>query len=59
MFNNSESVDSSYATMIHFFHDSSSMLQAIANKWIEVIKSFSPIYKEDGITILVGDGVKY
>jgi len=45
--------------MIHFFHDSSSMLQAIANKWIEVIKSFSPIYKEDGITILVGDGVKY
>ena len=49
---------SSYATMIHFFHASSWTLETIANKWIQVVKSFAPIYKEDGLTILVGDGVK-
>jgi hypothetical protein len=49
---------SSYATMIHFFHASSWTLETIANKWIKVVKSYAPIYQEDGITILVGDGVK-
>ncbi|WP_243156085.1 hypothetical protein [Clostridium sp. C2-6-12] len=49
---------SSYATLIHFFHASSWTLETIANKWIQVVKSFALIYKEDGITILVGDGVK-
>lgn len=49
---------SSYATMIHFFHSSSWKLETIANKWCEIVKSFAPIYKEDGVTILVGDGVK-
>lgn len=49
---------SSYATLIHFFHASSWTLETIANKWIRVVKSFAPIYKEDGITILIGDGVK-
>ena len=49
---------SSYATMIHFFHASSWTLEIISNKWVYVVKSFAPIYKEDGITILVGDGVK-
>ncbi|EHJ01994.1 hypothetical protein CDLVIII_5520 [Clostridium sp. DL-VIII] len=49
---------SSYATMIHFFHSSSWTLEAITNKWCEIIKSFAPIYKEDGVTILVGDGIK-
>lgn len=49
---------SSYATLIHFFHASSWKLETIANKWIQVVKSFAPIYKEDGIAILVGDGVK-
>jgi hypothetical protein len=49
---------SSYATLIHFFHASSWTLETIANKWIQVVKSFAPIYKEDGITILIGDGIK-
>ena len=49
---------SSYATLIHFFHASSWKIETISNKWIQVVKSFAPIYKEDGITILVGDGVK-
>jgi len=49
---------SSYATMIHFFHASSWTLETIADKWIQVVKSFAPIYKEDGRTILIGDGVK-
>lgn len=44
--------------MIHFFHASSSTLEIIANKWCKIVKNFAPIYKEDGITILVGDGVK-
>lgn len=49
---------SSYATLIHFFHASSWQLEVIANKWFEIVKNFAPIYKEDGVTILVGDGVK-
>ena len=49
---------SSYATMIHFFHASSWTFETIANKWFQVVKSFVPIYKEDGVTILIGDGVK-
>lgn len=49
---------SSYATMIHFFHASSWTLETIANRWIQVVKDFAPIYKEDGLTILVGDDVK-
>lgn len=49
---------SSYATMIHFFHSSSWKLETIAQKWTEIVKSFAPIYQEDGVTILVGDGVK-
>lgn len=47
-----------YTTMIHFFHASSWNLECIAIKWFELVKSFAPIYKEDGVTILVGDGVK-
>ena len=42
---------SSYATMIHFFHSSSWKLEVI-------VIGFAPIYHEDGVTILVGDGVK-
>lgn len=49
---------SSYATLIHFFHASSWNLETISNKWIQVVKSFAPIYNEDGVTILIGDGVK-
>jgi hypothetical protein len=41
----------SYATMIHFFHASSWTLESIANKWIQVVKSVAPIYKEDGIKV--------
>ena len=48
----------SYATIIHFFHASSWTLEGIANKWCGIVKGFTPIYKEDGVTILVGDGVK-
>lgn len=48
---------SSYATIIHFFHSSSWKLEVIAKKWTEIVKGFAPIYQEDGVTILVGDGV--
>jgi len=44
--------------MIHFFHASSWTLEAIANKWFQVVKIFAPIYKEDGVTILIGDAAK-
>lgn len=33
-------------------------LETIATKWFQVVKIFVLIYKEDGITILIGDGVK-
>lgn len=49
---------SSYATMIHFFHSSSWTIESIAKKWAEIVKGFAPIYKENDMTILIGDGVK-
>ncbi|WP_278046691.1 hypothetical protein [Clostridium sp. DJ247] len=35
--------------MIQFFYVSSWTLETIVNKRTEVIKSFAPIYKEDGV----------
>ncbi|WP_297427406.1 hypothetical protein [Clostridium sp.] len=33
-------------------------MNLLQTMWCEIIKSFAPIYKEDGVMILVGDGVK-
>lgn len=47
-----------YETMNHFFRASSWVLDAVKLKWFETVKTSAPLYKEDGYTILIGDGVK-
>lgn len=47
-----------YVTMNHFFRASSWELEAIVAKWFQTVKRFAPLYKVDGYTILIGDGVK-
>jgi hypothetical protein len=47
-----------YETMNHFFRASSWSLESIKLKWFEVVNSAAPLYKEEGYTILIGDGVK-
>lgn len=47
-----------YETMNHFFRASSWVLDAVKFKWFETVKTLAPLYKEDGYTILIGDGVK-
>ncbi|MEG1982061.1 MAG: transposase [Clostridia bacterium] len=48
----------SYTTMMHFFRSDAWKLQDLINTWVKIVKGIAPIYKEDGFTILVGDGVK-
>lgn len=47
-----------YETMNHFFRASSWSLDSLKLKGFEVVNSSAPLYKEDGYTILIGDGVK-
>lgn len=47
-----------YETMNHFFRASSWNLNSIKLKWFDVVNSAAPLYKEEGYTILIGDGVK-
>jgi len=48
----------SYTTMIHFFRSTAWDLNDLISKWTEIVKSIAPVYKECGMTVLVGDGVK-
>lgn len=47
-----------YETMLHFFRVSSWSLQDLRKRWFEAVKKLSPLYKQDGLYILIGDGVK-
>lgn len=47
-----------YETMNHFFRACSWNLEAIKQKWFEIVASTAPLYKENGYTILISDGVK-
>ncbi len=44
--------------MLHFFRASSWSLDRIRRRWFEAVQAFSPLYKEDGLHVLIGDGVK-
>jgi len=48
----------SYSTMMHFFRAYSWDSNTLRNQWICIVKSIAPIWQEDGMTVLVGDGVK-
>lgn len=47
-----------YETMIHFFRAKSWNRAEISEKWIEVVKETGEIYLENGLAVIVGDGVK-
>lgn len=48
----------SYTTMIHFFRSNAWNLNEVIATWSQIVKAIAPIYKEDGMTVLIGDGVK-
>lgn len=47
-----------YISMLHFFRASSWSLDGIRRRWFEAVRAFSPLYKENGLHVLIGDGVK-
>ena len=47
-----------YATMMHFFRSNAWSVQNLIPKWCVIVKKYAPICQEDGMTLLVGDGVK-
>ncbi|WLR41398.1 transposase [Bacillus carboniphilus] len=48
----------SYPAMMHFFRSQAWKLEDLIQTWTKLVYRKAPIYKKDGITILVGDGVK-
>lgn len=47
-----------YETMNHFFRSSAWTLNSLKRTWFHVVKTFAPIYREQGAVVLIGDGVK-
>ncbi len=47
-----------YGSMLHFFRASSWSLEEIRKRWPSAVKQYAPLYKEGGLHVLVGDGVK-
>ena len=47
-----------YDSMLHFFRASSWSLEEIRKRWPSAVKQYAPLYKEGGLHVLVGDGVK-
>ena len=47
----------SYTTMMHFFRSKAWGLEDILNQWMNSVRDIFPVYKEDDMTVLVGDGV--
>ncbi len=47
-----------YETMIHFFRSTSWSLDNLRLTWYKVVRKNAPICREQGYTILIGDGVK-
>ena len=47
-----------YETMLHFFRSSAWNLEGIVRCWIQVAARWSGLFLENGMPVLVGDGVK-
>lgn len=47
-----------YETMLHFFRASSWSVAELRQRWFEIVLCHAPLYKVNGLTILIGDGVK-
>lgn len=48
----------SYEAMLHFFRSSSWSLDELRLKWYQTVRNFAPLHRENGFTVLIGDGVK-
>lgn len=47
-----------YPSMMQFFRASSWKLDVLRNQWISIVKSIAPLWQQDDMCILIGDGVK-
>lgn len=47
-----------YQSMLHFFRASSWSLSSLCHHWLVAVSQFAPLHKENGCTVLIGDGVK-
>ena len=47
-----------YQTMLNFFRSKAWNLEDLINRWINILIDNAPIIKENGYTLLIGDGVK-
>ena len=47
-----------YTTMVHFFRSSAWNIENLLTTWGRLVKRYAPLCYEDGMVLLVGDGVK-
>lgn len=47
-----------YFPMLHFFRASSWSLQDIRTRWFQTVRETAPLYRENSLCVLIGDGVK-
>lgn len=47
-----------YDSMLYFFRSSSWSLDDIRTHWFSAVRKYAPLYQEENLHILVGDGVK-
>lgn len=47
-----------YETMLHFFRSNAWNLESLTKWWIQVVACYGGLFSENGMPILVGDGVK-
>jgi hypothetical protein len=48
-----------YETMLHFFRSSAWNLKGVTSWWIQVVARWGCLFCENGMPILIGDGVKH
>ena len=47
-----------YESMLHFFRSEAFDLRCIVDRWLSIVKKYAPIHRENGMVVLIGDGVK-
>ncbi|MCI8862116.1 MAG: transposase [Lachnospiraceae bacterium] len=47
-----------YDSLLHFFRASSWSLEDIRRRWFSAVRQYAPLYNEENLHVLVGDGVK-
>ena len=47
-----------YEALVHYFRSSAWTLEAVKTQWMRVVKNSGSLFTENGMPILIGDGVK-